>query len=448
MLRCLHSIIHCKFYTLTNQSLLLWHKYLESLGKNNVFTHVFLQYVMEDEHTKGPSHNNPEEAANYVKAVNLLLQCFVNDICGFDRYKRLDAWETFLHTLSQLLSKLDSAYFTNMDTQVVLDTIPDKSCAAFLARPEEAANKVQQRVSSDSIPTGPEVTSKMRLQESIPYFDQKGQRAVTRLFSHLQDAHNHMSEVAKAIVDVSEVSSPEQFTFVLQLVVRPIIQLKIPPHLSAPTELKFEKERLTPEEITEENCCNLILPQPFHPKLSTIDFKNPTRCLAAAAHFLIRKKLFNTKYPQLLVAKDFTVAEKKLHLAVSERKYDPGKKAPKKRRTSDVKTADPKPSTSQDKSVSGQQPQDESISEQQPQDKSVSEQQPQDESISEQQSQGASATEQQPQDKASDTLSSQSSDDDTPLPDYAEALKTFTMKDPSSIPKKPRYSLRPKTNYI
>ena len=256
-----------------------------------------------------------------------------------------------------------------------------------------------------------------------------------------------MSEVAKAIVDVSEVSSPEQFTFVLQLAVRPIIQLKIPPHLSAPTELKFEKERLTPEEITEENCCNLILPQPFHPKFATIDFKNPTRCLAATAHFLIRKKLFNTKYPQLLVAKDFAVAEKKLHLAVSGRKYDPGKKAPKKRRTSDVKTADPKPSTSQHKSASGQQPQGESASEQQPQDESISEQQPQDESISEQ-PQGASATEQQPQDKASDTLTSQSSDDDTPLPDYATALKTFTMKDSSSVPKKPRYSLRLKTEYI
>ena len=97
---------------------------------------------MEDEHTKGPLHNNPEEAANYVKAVNLLLQSFVSDIRGFDRYKHLDAWETFLHSLSQLLSKLDSAYFTKMDTQVVLDTIPDKSCVAFLARPEEAANKV------------------------------------------------------------------------------------------------------------------------------------------------------------------------------------------------------------------------------------------------------------------------------------------------------------------
>ena len=278
----------------------------------------FLQSVMEDEHTKGPSHNNPEEAAKYVKAVNSLLQSFVTDIRGFDHYKRLDAWETFLHALSQLLSKLDSAYFTNMDTQVILDTIPDKACTAFLARPEEAANRVQQRVSSDEMPTGPEVTSKMRLQEGIQCFDQKGQQAVTRLFSHLQDTHNHMSEVAKAVVDVSEVSSPEQFTFVLQLAVRPIIQLKIPPHLLAPTELKFDKERLTSEEITEENCCNLILPRPFHPKFAKLDFKDPTRYLAAAAHFLIRKKLFNTKYPQLLVAKDFAVAEKKLHLAVSE----------------------------------------------------------------------------------------------------------------------------------
>ena len=155
--------------------------------------------------------------------------------------------------------------------------------------------------------------------------------------------------------------------------------------------------------------------------------------MAAAAHFLIRKKLFNTKYPQLHVAKDFAVAEKKLHLTVSGRKYDPGKKAPKRKRTSDVKTADPKPSTSQE------QPQDELVPEQQPQDEPISEQQPQDESVSEQ-PQGTSAAEQQPQDKASDTLTSQSSDDSTPLPDYGTALKTFTMKDPSSVPKKPRYS--------
>ena len=163
-----------------------------------------------------------------------------------------------------------------------------------------------------------------------------------------------------------------------------------------------------------------------------------------AAHFLIRKKLFNSKCTQLHVAKDFAVAEKKLHLAISGRKYDPGKKASKRKHTSDVKTSDPKPSTSQDKSASEQPAQDNSISEQQPQDEPVPEQQPQDEPVPEQQD--APATKQQ--DKASDTLTSLSSDESIELPDYGQALKTFTTKDPSSVPKKPRYSLRPKTKYI
>ena len=178
----------------------------------------------------------------------------------FDRYLQQAAYELFLHGLSQLLSKLDSAYFTPMNIDLILDTIPDKVCATFLACPVEAANRVQQCVSSESIPIGPKVISKMCLQAKLSDFDQKGQRAVTKLFSHLQDAHNHMAEVAKAMVDISEVASPEQFTFILQNAVRPLIQLKVPPHLSAPTELRFEKERLTPEEMTEENCCNLILP--------------------------------------------------------------------------------------------------------------------------------------------------------------------------------------------
>ena len=40
---------------------------------------------MEEEHTKEPLHNNPEEAAQYVRDVNTLLQC-VSDIHGFNCY--------------------------------------------------------------------------------------------------------------------------------------------------------------------------------------------------------------------------------------------------------------------------------------------------------------------------------------------------------------------------
>ena len=109
----------------------------------------------------------------------------------------------------------------------------------------------------------------------------------------------------------------------------------------------------------------------------------------------------------------FAVAEKKLHLTISGRKYDPGKKASKRKLTSDVKTADPKPSTSQD----------EFVSEQQPQDESISEQQPQDEPISEQQQEVPTAKQ---QDTASDTLTSQSSNDSMPY--YGPALKIFSNK--------------------
>ena len=151
------------------------------------------------------------------------------------------------------------------------------------------------------------------------------------------------------------------------------------------------------------------------------------RCLAAAAHFLIRKEPFNSKYPQLQVAKDFAVAEKKLHLSASRRKYDPGKKAPKKRHTSSNKKAAPKALTSQE-----QQPtQSETITEQQPQSQTITEQQPQSETIT---------------DTQQEHVPSQfSSDDDVELPNpFPTSSKTFETKDPKSIPKKPKYNLRPK----
>ena len=129
--------------------------------------------------------------------------------------------------------------------------------------------------------------------------------------------------------------------------------------------------------------------------------------MAAAAHFLIRKELFNSKYPQLQVAKDFAVAEKKLHLATSGRKYDPGKKAPKKRHTPSNNTAAPKASTLEEKQPT--------------------------------QSETVTDTQQE------QVPSQVSSDDDEELPNpFPSSSKTFETKDPKSIPKKPKYSLRPK----
>ena len=157
------------------------------------------------------------------------------------------------------------------------------------------------------------------------------------------------------------------------------------------------------------------------PKFSSISFKHPTRCLAAAAHFLIRKELFNSKYPQLQVATDFAVAEKKLHLSTSRRKYDPEKKAPRKRRTPSDNTTAPKAST---------------LEEQEPtQSETTTEQQPQSETIIEQQTQSETITDTQQEHVPSQF----SSNDDEELPNlFPSSSKTFETKDPKSIPKKPK----------
>ena len=43
-----------------------------------------IELTMEEEHAKGPSHNNPEEAAEYVRSVNSLTDSFDTSIHGFD----------------------------------------------------------------------------------------------------------------------------------------------------------------------------------------------------------------------------------------------------------------------------------------------------------------------------------------------------------------------------
>ena len=115
-------------------------------------------------------------------------------------------------------------------------------------------------------------------------------------------------------------------------------------HLCSPGDLHFSKERLTPEEMYEEMCVNELLPKPFHSEFSKVPHKHPTRVLAAAVHFLIHKRMFDTKTSQ-------AIAEKKLHMAVSGCKYDPGKQ-PSKRKG---EPKDPKELTEQKKPKMAQQ---------------------------------------------------------------------------------------------
>ena len=171
--------------------------------------------------------------------------------------------------------------------------------------------------------------------------DDSRQKAVVKLFNSLQQAHDNLSNVAGVIAHLREISDNEQFTFIIQTAVQPLIHLRIPGNLCSPADIKFEKDRLTAEETFEEECSNVVLPQPFHPKLDKIPAKHATHCKAAAVHMLLHKRFFDTKMSQAKVADNFMAHPKKLHMAVSRRKYDPGKKVTKCK-TSEIPKTTPK----------------------------------------------------------------------------------------------------------
>ena len=217
--------------------------------------------------------------------------------------------------------------------------VNDKICKAFTAQPrDDAPPAIEVRKSTDRVPQGHNMLMLMVHQQLHKAIDDKGQKAVVKLFNSLQLAHDNLSNVAGSISHLREILDNEQFNFIMQRTVWPLIQLCIPGNLCSPADVKFEKDRLAAEETFEEECSNVVLPQPFHPKLDTIPTKYATHCEAAAVHMLLCKKFFDTKMLHAKVADNFVVHPKKLHLTVSRRKYDPGKKMTKCKTSETPKT--------------------------------------------------------------------------------------------------------------
>ena len=133
------------------------------------------------------------------------------------------------------------------------------------------------------------------------------QADVMKLFNSIQQVHDNMSTAASQIATLGKTPKPDQFTFIMQHTVHPLIQIKLLAHLCSPIDIKFKKDHLMADELFEEECSNKVLPWPFHPKLDKVPAKHATCCVAATVHMLLCKCFFNTKMSQANCADLFTV---------------------------------------------------------------------------------------------------------------------------------------------
>ena len=227
----------------------------------------------EEEPTFKMAHNNPEEAVKSVTNITILVEDFMIDINGYDQYKQEDAYPEFVRKYVKELKTLGD-YFKDASTKTILDIIDDKLCN-YIRKPPPDPKAIKIGTSKENIPSGHHTLQQLAHEQPSPALDDPGQAAVVQLFADLQFAHEYLAKVAKSVAQLGTVTTPSQFNFVMKKAVCPLIQLQIPPNLSSPANWNFAKERLTEEEIQEEEGSNQMLPQSFHPDLAQVDEKHP-----------------------------------------------------------------------------------------------------------------------------------------------------------------------------
>ena len=190
------------------------------------------------------------------------------------------------------------------------------------------------RTSTDNIITGTQALSRLAAMPNFAAIQGDQWETVCELFDSLQTAHTAIADVAGTLATLGRTLDPNQFQFLLKHSVCPLVQLQVPAHLCHPSELKFAKEHLTYDELYEQHGVNTVLPRPHHPDLDQVPAKHPTRALASAIHYQLRKCMF-TKFAasQTDVADLFQVERKKFFTSITGQEYEAGKKQTKAEKT-------------------------------------------------------------------------------------------------------------------
>ena len=180
----------------------------------------------EEEPTFKMAHNNPEKAAKFVANITILVQDFMIDINGYDRYKQEDAYPEFVRKYVKEPKTLDD-YFKDASTKTILDIIDDK-LYNYIRKPSPDPKAIKIRTFKENIPSGHHTLQQLVHEQPSPVLDDAGQAAVVQLFADLQFAHEYSAKVTKSVAKLGAVTTPSQFNFIIKREVCPLIQLQIP----------------------------------------------------------------------------------------------------------------------------------------------------------------------------------------------------------------------------
>ena len=283
--------------------------------------------------------------------VNSQIPCFPFSLCrghpdNYKPYALEEAYKVLIAEYHHALCGIKE-YFLNADKSVVLGLIDNKSCKMLR---DETAKEIENRekfpdprTSTDNIITGTQVLSRLAAMPNFAAIRGDQWEMVCELFDSLQTAHTAIADITGTLATLGRTLDPNQFQFLLKHSVHPLVQLQVPTHLCHPGKLKFAKEHLTNDELYEQRGVNTVLPRPHHPDLDQLPAKHPTRALAGAIHYQLRKRMLTTSHTD--VADLFQVERKKFFTSITGREYEAGKKQTKAEKTKMAGTTDKEKTT-------------------------------------------------------------------------------------------------------
>ena len=293
---------------------------------------------------KRPGPINPIQAAAFITATTTSIDKFVTTVHNYEPYTLQSCYETLIDEYYQELIKIED-YFKDADKNLVLDLVDNKTCKIIRVETQKDSEGRKKcpdpRISTPNLMTGLAALTRLTTLPNFEKIDGDDRAKVCNLFNSLSTAHVATADVAGNLATLGRRLDPTQFQFLLNHSVQPLVQLQVPARLCNPADLTFAKASLTDEEMFEQRAVNNMLPRPLHPDLEAVNPKHPTRALAAAIHYQIRKKMF-IKFPasQTEIANLFQVERKKFFTSITRREYEGGKKMTKKKvETSDTKEA-------------------------------------------------------------------------------------------------------------
>ena len=244
---------------------------------------------------KRPGPINPIQVAAFVTATTTSIDKFVTTIHNYEPYALQSCYETLIDEYYQELIQIKD-HFKDADKDLVDDKTCKVICVETQRDTEDRKRCPDPCISTPNLMTRSAALTRLAALPNFEKIDGDDRANVCNLFDSLSTAHTAIADVAGNLATLGRRLDPTQFQFLLKHSVQPLVQLQVPARLCNPADLTFTKTSLTDEEMFEQRAVNNMLPRPHHPNLETVDPKHPTRALAAAIHYQIRKKMF-TKFP-------------------------------------------------------------------------------------------------------------------------------------------------------